>query len=252
MPRRWNSTCLDARVSRRPRATGDVLLLIRPNRLERFTLTTPRILPAMPATRSEPPGFPATIPSPGSLQQLHEVMVRCTRCSLFMNRTQVVPGSGPSRPDILFVGEAPGASEDREGIPFVGRSGELLEAMLEVAGISREEVFIANVIRCRPPKNRNPRAAELRACRGWMEEQVRLLNPRIVVSLGRYALQHFVAKARVTEVQGRLRKVAYSGGEIRLLPLVHPSAVLRDPSFRPKYEEQFRRLGRLLRSGSGD
>jgi uracil-DNA glycosylase len=201
----------------------------------------------MPAPPPEAPGYPAEIPRPTRLEDLHAVMVRCTRCDLFMGRTQVVPGAGPPKARLLLVGEAPGASEDREGVPFVGRSGALLESMLEAAGLTREDVFIANVIRCRPPQNRNPRAAELRACAGWMAEQVRLLNPAAVVTLGRYALQHFLPKGRVTELQGTEQAVTYGDREISLFPLVHPSAVLRDPNLRPTYEQQFRELGERLR-----
>src|SRR5680860_1410335 len=163
----------------------------------------------MPENPIDPPGFPAEIPEGETLPELHEVMVRCTRCDLFRSRTQVVPGAGSARASILFVGEAPGASEDRQGIPFVGASGRLLDAMLESAGISREEVFIANVVRCRPPENRNPRRIEIRACAGWLAEQVRIIDPRRVATLGRFALQHFIPGARITQVQGSIQEVGY-------------------------------------------
>jgi uracil-DNA glycosylase len=201
----------------------------------------------MPATSQVPPGFPAEIPSPRSLRPLHEVMVRCTRCDLFLSRIQVVPGAGDKKPKVLVVGEAPGASEDRDGVPFVGRSGALLDSMLAVAGLARADVFVANVIRCRPPENRNPRAAELRACAGWLAEQVRLLDPPLVLTLGRYALQHFLPRGRVTQLQGQLQRTTYGARHIDVFPLVHPSAVLRDPRLRSSYEEQFRELGRHLR-----
>ncbi|MEX2581804.1 MAG: uracil-DNA glycosylase [Gemmatimonadota bacterium] len=179
-------------------------------------------------------------------------MVRCTRCDLYTSRTQVVPGAGPANPRILVIGEAPGASEDREGVPFVGRSGALLDAMLEAAGLSRQQVFIANVIRCRPPENRNPRAAEVRACSGWLRQQIRILRPAAVATLGRFALQHFIPGGRVTRLQGMVRKVDYVQEAIDLFPLVHPSAVLRDPRLRPAYEEQFRELGRMLETEARD
>jgi len=175
------------------------------------------------------------------------VRVKCTRCDLFLSRTQVVPGAGATKPELLVVGEAPGATEDREGLPFVGRSGALLDEMLAVAGLSREEVFIANVIRCRPPGNRSPRAAELRACAGWLAEQIRLLEPSLVLTLGRYALQHFFPQGRVTQLQGKPHRATYGTREVTVYPLVHPSAVLRDPRLRAPYAEQFRELGRLLR-----
>jgi uracil-DNA glycosylase len=199
----------------------------------------------MPSDPLEPPGFPPEIPSPESIGALHDVMTRCTRCDLFLSRTQVVPGAGSTRPAVLLVGEAPGAREDLEGEPFVGRSGALLNTMLVEAGLTRAEVFIANVVRCRPPENRNPRAAEIQACAGWLAEQIRLLNPRTIVTLGRFALQHFLPSGRITQLQGELQKVPYGPGSIALFPLLHPSAILRNPNLRGAYTEQFRRLGAL-------
>lgn len=175
-------------------------------------------------------------------------MRRCTRCDLFLSRTQVVPGAGSEKPSLLFVGEAPGATEDRDGIPFVGASGRLLDAMLAEAGVSREEVFIANVVRCRPPKNRNPKAREIRACAGWLAEQIRLLDPPLVVTLGRFALQHFIPKGKITELQGTVQNVDYGDARVRLVPLLHPSAILRDPTRRDSYRQQFASLPEIVAS----
>lgn len=188
------------------------------------------------------PGSPPVIPSPPTLAELHEVMVGCTRCDLFLSRTQVVPGAGAADADLLFVGEAPGANEDRQGVPFVGRSGKLLESMLETVGIEREHVFIANVVRCRPPKNRNPRAREVRACAGWLAEQIRLIQPQLVVPLGRFALQHFVPKGKITELSGEALEIEYADAPLRLFPLLHPSAILRNPELRSEYQIHFAAL----------
>lgn len=196
----------------------------------------------MPENPLDPPGFPAEIPESPSLSKLNEVMVRCTRCDLFRSRTQVVPGAGSASASILFVGEAPGASEDRQGVPFVGASGRLLDAMLESAGISREKVFIANVVRCRPPENRNPKMIEIRACAGWLAQQVRLIDPGKVVTLGRFALQHFVPGAKITQVQGAFQEVSYGDHTINLYPLLHPAAILRNPNLRDDYKRQFQAL----------
>jgi uracil-DNA glycosylase len=205
----------------------------------------------MPRTTREPPGFPETIPSPPTLEALHAVMVRCTRCDLALSRTQVVPGAGAPDARLLIVGEAPGASEDREGVPFVGASGRLLTEMLELAGIRREQVFIGNVVRCRPPENRNPRVGEIRACAGWLGEQIRLIEPRLVVVLGRFALQHFLPDGKITQLQGTLQRIEYNGHPLGLFPVLHPAAVLRSPDRRPSYEEHFRRLGEALRGEAG-
>lgn len=203
--------------------------------------------PAMPTTPVEPPGFPAEIPSPSSLPLLHRVMVRCTRCDLSLSRTKVVPGAGNQQAKLLFVGEAPGANEDRVGVPFVGASGKLLNAMLEKIGIAREDVFIANVVRCRPPENRNPKPQEIRACAGWLAEQIRLIQPQLVAPLGRYALEHFIPGGKITKLQGEVQEIEYAGGLLRLFPLFHPAAVLRAPDRRSQYEEHFGRLGALLK-----
>lgn len=200
----------------------------------------------MAADPLPPPGFPAAFPSPPTLDELHAVMVRCTRCDLFQSRTQVVPGAGAAQARVLFVGEAPGATEDREGIPFVGASGRLLDEMLEVAGIDRGEVFIANVVRCRPPQNRSPRAREIRACAGWLAEQIRLVRPEMIATLGRFALQHFLPGGKITQLKGKPQTAPYGEGRVRLFPLLHPSAVLRSPNLRPEYAEHFARLGEVM------
>lgn len=197
----------------------------------------------------EPPGFPAEIPSPPDLPALHAAMVRCTRCDLALSRTQVVPGSGAPAARILFVGEAPGAKEDRDGLPFVGASGRLLDEMLGAAGLTRDEVFIANVVRCRPPRNRNPRTREIRACAGWLAEQIRLIAPSIVVTLGRFALQHFIPGAKITLLEGTLQDVDYAGRPVTLYPLLHPAAILRSQNRKPEYRSRFERLPQLVATG---
>jgi DNA polymerase len=202
----------------------------------------------MPQSPAEPPGFPKEIPSPPALDELHAVMVRCTRCDLSLSRTHVVPGSGNPHAGVLFVGEAPGRNEDEQAKPFVGRSGALLDGMLAAAGLARGEVFIANVVRCRPPENRAPRAYELRACAGWLAEQIRLIEPRLVATLGRFALQHFVSDGKITQLRGAPLEVEYHGRPLTLFPLLHPAAVLRSPDRRPEYEADFRRLGEVWRT----
>lgn len=206
----------------------------------------------MPRTPSEPPGFPSEIPSPATLRALAEVMLRCTRCDLALSRTRVVPGAGAEKARLLLVGEAPGASEDREGVPFVGASGRLLNGMLEEVGIARDAVFIANVVRCRPPGNRNPRVREIRACAGWLAEQVRLIDPEVVATLGRFALQHFVPAGKITKVKGTMHEIEYGGAALRIFPLLHPSAVLRSPDLRPEYRSHFERLAATLRNAGRD
>jgi uracil-DNA glycosylase len=202
--------------------------------------------PVVPMDAPAPPGYPAAIPNAPDLNVLHSVMLRCTRCSLSLDRTRVVPGSGNEQANIFFVGEAPGASEDREGIPFVGASGRLLDRMLEGAGITRADVFIANVVRCRPLQNRNPRAGEIAACSGWLLEQLRLVDPVFVVTLGSFALRYFLPDTKITRLQATVRDIEFARRPLRLFPLLHPAAILRNPRLRPEYQEQFRSLAALV------
>jgi uracil-DNA glycosylase len=200
----------------------------------------------MKPDRLLPPGHPAEIPSPATLDDLHAIMVSCTRCDLFLSRTQVVPGAGSPRAHLLLVGEAPGAREDEEGVPFVGASGRLLDRMLQSIGLTRSDVFVANVVRCRPPGNRNPKVREIRACGGWLAEQLRIVRPRLVATLGRFALQHFLPAGKITQLRGTARTVGYGGYSVRLFPLLHPAAVLRNPTLAASYAADFTRLAEAL------
>ncbi|MEJ7585709.1 MAG: uracil-DNA glycosylase, partial [Acidimicrobiales bacterium] len=150
----------------------------------------------------------------------------CTRCPLSESRTQVVFGTGDPEADLVFVGEAPGAEEDRQGLPFVGRSGQLLDRLMEEEmGMRRGAgVFIANVVKCRPPGNRDPRPEEITTCRPYLEAQIELIDPRVVVTLGNFATKLLLdTKVGVTRLRGK----TYPFGERLLVPTLHPAAVLR-------------------------
>jgi DNA polymerase len=156
--------------------------------------------------------------------------------------TNMVPGEGSPTADVMFVGEAPGASEDKEGRPFVGRAGRLLDQLLAEAGLERAEVYITNVVKARPPGNRDPRAAEVAHHMPWLERELALIRPRLVVPLGRHALKHFARDAKISEVHGRpLRE---DGRE--LFPLYHPAAALRSTALRETLFEDARALGALV------
>ena len=171
----------------------------------------------------------------------------CTRCELAPTRTQVVIGTGNPRARVLFIGEAPGKKEDLAGHPFVGAAGKLLDKLLAAAGLARDDVFITNIVACRPPKNRTPRVSEVKAHAPWIEEQLRLLQPAIIVTLGRVALTYFIPKARVTALRGKPQKVSYADTTYTILPTLHPAAALRDPELRPQLEADFRKLSSLLK-----
>ncbi len=149
----------------------------------------------------------------------------CTRCPLSAGRTQVVFGMGRPDADLLFVGEGPGAEEDKQGLPFVGRSGKLLDRLLvEELGMTRDLCYIANVVKCRPPENRDPRPDEIAACRPWLEQQVELIQPKVVVTLGRFAAQLLLDTSEgITKLRGR----SYPFGAAVLVPTLHPAAALR-------------------------
>ncbi len=152
----------------------------------------------------------------------------CERCELSGSRTQVVFGAGNADADLMLVGEAPGAEEDRQGLPFVGRSGALLTRMLEEAGFSREQVFIANTLKCRPPDNRDPSTEEIETCRPWLFEQIRLIEPKVVATLGNFATKLLSGQPTgITRVRGVPQVRRLGERTVWLYPLFHPAAALR-------------------------
>ena len=152
----------------------------------------------------------------------------CTRCALHRGRTQAVPGEGNPLSDVLLVGEGPGAREDATGRPFVGPAGRLLDELLRSVGWARDDVFIANVVKCRPPGNRDPDPEEIAACAPYLERQERALDPAVIVTLGRHSLQRYLPGARISAVHGQLRR---SGGRF-IFPMYHPAAALHQASLR--------------------
>mgnify|MGYP001160156058 FL=1 len=159
-----------------------------------------------------------------SLEALQRLCEKCRNCGLAMSRQSVVFGEGNPAAKIFLLGEAPGAQEDAYGRPFVGRAGEVLDRLLDAAGLTRQDVFITGSVKCRPPKNRNPYRSELAACRPWLEKQLALIKPQVVVCLGLVAVQNILEpKAKLAEVRGRW----FEGPGYRIYPTYHPAAVLR-------------------------
>ena len=167
----------------------------------------------------------------------------CTRCALAGGRTRTVPGEGNVLSDVLLVGEGPGAREDRTGRPFVGPAGELLSELLAAIGWRRDDVFITNIVKCRPPANRDPQPEETAACAGYLDAQERALDPAVVVTLGRHSLQRYLPGARIGAVHGRLRR-SFSG--LHVFPMYHPAAALHQASLRETLFRDIRGLPAAL------
>lgn len=174
----------------------------------------------------------------------------CTSCDLHETRTKVVFGSGDADARLMFVGEAPGAEEDRTGMPFVGRAGRLLDQLLADIGIGRDEVFIANVLKCRPPSNRDPAAGEIERCRPFLDRQVELVRPEVVCTLGNFATKLLTGdQTGITKVHGQPRSIEIGSSTVTLLPLLHPAAGLRSPKYLDALRVDFGRIPDLLAEG---
>jgi uracil-DNA glycosylase len=182
-----------------------------------------------------------------SLIAFGDVVAGCTKCALAAGRTQVVFGTGSPTAELMFVGEAPGFHEDKQGVPFVGAAGKLLSKLLEGIGLSRDEVYIANVLKCRPPGNRDPLPEEIQACEPHLWRQIELIQPTLICTLGNFATKLLSGKPDgITKVHGREQKVTLGGNPVALYPIFHPAAALYTPRMLQVLEEDFRRIPELL------
>lgn len=177
-----------------------------------------------------------------SLEQVAAEVSVCTKCVLHRSRKKAVPGEGPAEADIMFIGEGPGFHENEQGRPFVGAAGKFLEELLAGIGMRREEAFIGNVVKCRPPSNREPLPDELKACSDYLERQIRLINPKVIVTLGRYSMERFFPGAKVSAIHGQARRV---NGRL-VVAMYHPAAALHQPSLRRTVEDDFQKLPGLI------
>jgi len=177
-----------------------------------------------------------------ALETIHARVRKCMLCPLHIGRTNAVPGDGPVNATIMFIGEAPGFHEDQQGIPFVGAAGKLLNELLEKARIARNTVYISNVIKCRPPGNREPQPEEVEACGPYLDQQIEIINPKVIVTLGRYSMARAFPEEKISVVHGNPRKV----GNYTYFPMYHPAAALHQPSLRGLVEADFNRLRELL------
>ena len=181
------------------------------------------------------------------LQAYADAVAGCTRCRLAQGRTQVVFGAGNAHADLMFVGEAPGFHEDKQGLPFVGQAGKLLEKLLAQIGLARSDVYIANVLKCRPPGNRDPQPDEIEACESHLFRQIELIEPTVVATLGNFATKLLSGRQLgITKVHGQEQETTLGGRKVLLYPLYHPAAALYTPTMLKVLESDFARLPELL------
>ena len=180
------------------------------------------------------------------LEELHQQIASCPDCDLCRTRTRAVPGEGPPNAEVLFVGEAPGFYEDQQARPFVGPAGRFLDELIASAGLRRDQVFITNVVKCRPPNNRDPLPGEVDACRKYLQRQIELIQPKIIVSLGRYSLAWFSPREAISKVHGQ----AKVRDGVYFMPMYHPAAALHAGNMRKVIEEDFRKIPAVLERAS--
>jgi len=184
------------------------------------------------------------MPSEQRLQEIREAITQCQRCPLAKGRLNAVPGEGPAKVDIMFIGEAPGFHENKQGKPFVGQAGQFLDELIQAAGVDREQVYITNVVKCRPPNNRDPLPEELEACQVYLDEQIELLQPEVIVTLGRISMAKYVTGGRISAIHGRTHNV---NGQ-KVVTMYHPAAALHQPALRPVLLEDFSRMKKFISS----
>jgi DNA polymerase len=177
------------------------------------------------------------------LEKLAKKIKVCTKCELHRSRKEAVPGEGPTHAEIMFIGEAPGARENDQGRPFVGAAGKFLDQLLEQAGVTRADVWITNVVKCRPPGNRDPLPDEIKTCTGnYLQHQIEIVNPSIIVTLGRHSMGLFFKGAKITQIHGQMRQV----DDRFVIAMYHPAAALHQLSLKPAIMADFARLPELL------
>ncbi|MFZ7133130.1 MAG: uracil-DNA glycosylase [Eubacteriales bacterium] len=178
------------------------------------------------------------------LNQLNSICSKCNRCRLHENRTNIVFGEGNPQTDLMFVGEGPGSNEDRLGRPFVGKAGHLLDKMLKAIDLTRDEIYITNIVKCRPPGNRNPEESEIEKCLPYLRWQVKIIKPKIIVSLGSISAKVLINEdIKITKDRGRI----FTKGKIKFIPTLHPAYLLRNPNAKKDSWEDFKLISKTLK-----
>ena len=177
------------------------------------------------------------------LTELYKEIAICQRCELSQGRTKAVPGEGPENAEIMFIGEAPGFHEDRQGRPFVGAAGKFLDELLASIGLTREDVYICNVIKCRPPSNRDPQPDEMAACKPFLDKQIELVRPKLIVTLGRFSMARYFPNTKITRIHGQPKRI----GNRIYYPMFHPAAALHQPKWRSVVQEDMLKIPQILK-----
>lgn len=182
------------------------------------------------------------------LDKLNKAISACSKCALRSSCSRVVFGEGNPEAEIMFIGEAPGKKEDETGQPFVGSSGKILDKMLASIHIKRENVYITNACKCRPPENRDPLSEEINICWPWLLKQIEIIKPKVVITLGKYALNYFLPTAKISEAHGRLIHINIKKiGELNIFPLYHPAAARQNKKTRALFNEDFKKISLILK-----
>lgn len=181
------------------------------------------------------------------MNELDEKIKKCTKCDLHKTRTNAVPGEGPKDADVMLIGEAPGHNEDQKGKPFVGSAGKKLEKLLNKAGLERDEIFIVNVLKCRPKNNRDPTQKEIELCRPYLKKQIRMIKPKLIVTLGRFAASELLGRSvKISREHGEVEDSSYAGWHCKLFKSYHPAAALYGAEVGEKLEKDFEELGKVI------
>ncbi len=189
------------------------------------------------------------------LEDLKNICCKCTKCSLSETRNNVVFGKGNPNADILFIGEAPGEKEDLQGLPFVGRAGKQLDKLLNMIGLTIDDVYIANILKCRPPKNRDPKPDEIKKCTPYLIEQIKTIKPKVIATLGNYSTKFVLSGFKpeemkniegITSLHGNVRKIILEDNSFIVIPIYHPAAMMYNPKLKEAFEQDFKEMAKII------
>jgi len=181
------------------------------------------------------------------LEYIAHLVGECKKCDLSKTATNPVPGSGNPNAEIVFIGEAPGEREDKQGLPFVGNSGKLLDKLLNTIKVPRTDVFICNILKHRPPENRDPLPEEMKVCTPYLKAQLKIIEPKIIITLGRFAMNYFFPEESISRIHGQVRKIIWQELPLTIIPVYHPSAGLRNGAMLKSLQDDFLNIGKLLK-----